>query len=113
MLNEDKFDGITFGKDDTLKHLFSLFSIEALAPSKNIRDLVLIVERNASWSAVINSKVDMPRRMPSWILRTLQLRDITLLSLSSLLLPDPNLNKIVHSVSSHEKCIMKIEAFQR
>lgn len=60
---EDKFELIHFGKEDTLKLLYSLSLGETLMTSNTIRDLGVIVHNNITRVTHINSEVDMASRM--------------------------------------------------
>lgn len=59
LLNEDKFELILFGKEDTLKLLYSLLSGEYFIESNNTRGLGLITENNINCAAHISGKIDM------------------------------------------------------
>ncbi len=76
LLNEGKFELIHFGKEAGLKQPYSPPSGEPLTASVTIRDLGVIVDDQLNWSAHINVKVDMARRMSSWILRTFRSRGV-------------------------------------
>ena len=82
--------------------------------SNTIRDLGVTVDNHLSWSAHINNKVDLARRMSSWILRTFQSRDPDVIILLFSTFVRSHLEYCCPLWSPHTiQNIMRIEAPQR
>ncbi len=113
-LNENKFELIHFGKENGLKQPYSLPSGESLSASVTIRDLGVIVDDQLNWNAHINVKVDMARRMSSWILRTFRSRELDVIILLFSTFARSHLEFCCPLWSPHTtQNIMRIEAPQR